>query len=182
MGKPLADERIVIYTDGSVNTFKDLPEGRQNIGGSAVLIIKNSFLLDDVKLKAKVEGITISVAELLAIKLALEKLSISLAPEEKKAALLEIYSDSKVSIDSLTIYYKKWSTKLDDQGRWLKSNNLPVDNQEIIKEILKLKDNFKSVTFTHVTAHSDFERNNAVDLMAKEAVQELYTTLKKALL
>jgi ribonuclease HI len=180
----MGDNTIVVYTDGSISTFKDLPKGKQQLAGSAVLILKNESgdfdngtFDNDIIIKNGFMGIHIGTAELLAISIALEKLSLSLHEPEREKATISIYSDSKISVDGLTVYYKTWM-KNAENGIWKKSNGLPVDNQKLFEKILELTKRFKRVTFNHVSAHADYERNNEVDIYAKEAVQELYEKVK----
>jgi len=176
----MASTIINVYTDGSINTFTDLPEAKQNIAGIGVLIPTNVFL-DEVQFKKGFFNFTINATELLAILHALEKLNTSLSYTEKETAIVIVHSDSKLSVDGLTIHYKSWQNNLNIFGKWCKSNNLPVENQDIYKEILKMKSNFYKVEFKHVKAHADNELNNKVDLIAKEAVRDYYLQIKARL-
>lgn len=171
---------IDVYTDGSINVFKDLPEAKQNISGIGILIPANKYL-DEVQIKKGFFNFTINATELLAILHALEKLNTGLSDAEKETAIVIIHSDSKLSVDGLTTHYKTWQNNLDEFGKWCKSNNLPVENQEIYKEILAVKSNFYKIEFKHVKAHADNELNNKVDLIAKEAVNDYYLQIKKRL-
>jgi ribonuclease HI len=171
---------IEVFTDGSINTFLDLPEGKQNISGIGILIPKNAYI-DRVVIKKAFFNFTINATELLAILYALYKLNESLTQSEKETSIILINSDSKLSVDGLTTYYKTWMKFTDSFGVWLKSNNLPVENQDIYKEILQLKNNFFKVEFKHVRAHADNALNNEVDLIAKEAVNDYYINVKKRL-
>ena len=169
---------IEVFTDGSINKFEDLPEKKQNIAGIGIFIPKNPCI-DEVIIKKAFFNFTINATELLAILYALNKLNEALDQNEKETSIIVINSDSKLSVDGLTTYYKTWMKFTDAFGNWLKSNNLPVENQDIYKEILKIKNNFFKVEFKHVKAHADNDNNNKVDLIAKEAVHEYYLDVKK---
>lgn len=79
-----------------------------------------------------------------------------------------IYSDSRYSIDSLTIWIKKWK-----RNNWKTVNNKNVLNQDIIKKIdLLMEKHIGKINFVHVRSHTGKKDihsvNNAiVDELAK---------------
>lgn len=172
---------IDVYSDGSINTFKDLPEESQNLAGIGIFIPKNDLLETETKIKHGLVGRTINATELLAIHMALDKLNQALTKSEKETARINIFSDSKLAIDGLTIHHKKWKNNLNEQKQWLKSNNEPVENQEIFKEIINIKSNFYLVNFAHVKGHSNDPNNDEADRLAKEAVSDLYLSISDRL-
>jgi len=81
---------------------------------------------------------------------------------------VEILSDSKYGIDSLT----KWASGWEKKG-WKKANGEPVKNPELIKSCYQLyKAIKKQITITHVAGHADIEGNELADRMAVHARKE----------
>lgn len=81
---------------------------------------------------------------------------------------LNVYTDSKYSIDSLTVWIKNWK-----KNGWQTAGNKDVLNQDIIKKIDKYLTKHKNkVIFTHVKAHTGKQDefsvcNDVVDKLAK---------------
>lgn len=95
-------------------------------------------------------------AELTAIKRTLETLPSSSQP-------INICTDSKYSIDSLTKWNQGW-----ERNGWRNSKNQPVENQDLIKGTLDLVLNKHQggVQFTHVRGHAGVAGNEAADKLA----------------
>ena len=79
---------------------------------------------------------------------------------------LIVYTDSKLLINSLTIWITKWK-----MNNWNKSNDEPVANSDLLKRLDELMQT-RHVQFEHVPAHTgkdDFKSywNNIVDRMAQ---------------
>jgi len=80
-----------------------------------------------------------------------------------------IYTDSKYSIKSLTVWYKSW-----EENNWKKSQGKPVMNQDIIRPIIKIIKKYDGkINFQHIRSHTgkqDFESlsNEMADKLANE--------------
>lgn len=106
-------------------------------------------------------------AELTAILICLQQL------KYLENTIIKIYSDSKYSINSLTVWYKKW-----EQDNWINSKKQQVLNSDLIKQILNLSNDLKKnnniIQYNYVKAHTNktdeiSKCNNIVDLLAKQA-------------
>ena len=166
---------IDVYTDGSTNNYVDIPFG---LAGCGVFIPEKLGINDQVKVNQEITGIGINTTELLAIKLGLSIVSKILTEEQIQKTTVNLYSDSKNCINSLTKLYKTW-IKNQNQGKWIKSNGEEVDNQDIYESILEIKKSFLKVNFIHVNSHTGIEGNEEADKLAKEAVSSLYEKIKK---
>lgn len=129
----------IIYTDGSYRNGKC---------GYGIVVT------DGINIKSEYFGYipngTNNVGELTAILKAIELTE----------GRLVIYSDSLYSINSLTIWYKKW-----EKNNWKTSNKKDVKNKELICSILKLKQG-RYIEFKHVKAHSGIKFNERADFLA----------------
>jgi ribonuclease HI len=75
---------------------------------------------------------------------------------------VQILSDSKYSIDSIT----KWATGWKNKG-WKKANGEPIKNPELVKACYTLFQSIKKDSMiTHVKGHADIEGNELADRMA----------------
>ncbi len=71
-----------------------------------------------------------------------------------------VVSDSKIAVESLTTYVKhKWD--ITDWFDWRKTNNEPVQNQDIYRRILTIimEEGFKT-KFIHINSHTDKEKKS----------------------
>lgn len=85
---------------------------------------------------------------------------------ESKASNITIYSDSKYSIDCVTVWAYGWKTK-----SWTKKGG-EIKNLEIIKIAHNLYDEIKEkIQIKHVKAHSGIEGNELADRMAMMAIK-----------
>ena len=141
---------IKVYTDGS-----SVKRGRRREGGYGILTLFSDGTEERVAGPVK-EG-TNNQAELTAIKRALQ-----LYPGN-----YTIYSDSNYSIKALTVWYLNWQ-----RNGWRNARGKEVLNQELIKEILELKE-ARDIDFKHVKAHQkgfekgdDFYYNDIADQLA----------------
>jgi ribonuclease HI len=81
---------------------------------------------------------------------------------------LIIYTDSKYSMDSLTVWIKNWK-----KNGWKTANDKEVLNQDIIRKIDFLLGKYKNkIKFIHVKAHTgkqdDLSKGNDIaDILAK---------------
>lgn len=79
-----------------------------------------------------------------------------------KIKSLTVRTDSRYCIGCLTTWYKKWRT-----NDWKNSKNKPVENQQLIRDILdEIESAPYAVRFEHVVAHADSVGNNAADSLA----------------
>lgn len=103
---------------------------------------------------------TNNIAELNALHKAL------LTASEYKTSTIEIYSDSKYSIDCITNWAYTWKAK-----GWTKSGG-EIKNLDLIKEIHNLYDSMKGkVIINHVKGHNGIEGNELADRMAVLAIK-----------
>lgn len=127
---------IEIYTDGACS-------GNPGPGGVGILMLYKTHRKE---FSIFLGNVTNNIAELTAIKYALEKV-------KDKTLPITIYTDSEYSIGSLT---KNWKAK---------------KNQELIHSIKSLMTTFSQITFVKVKGHSNNTNNNYVDALAREAIQ-----------
>ena len=132
-----------IYTDGScVN----------KVGGFGFVLIKNKKHSEFYG-KVPIYPCTNNIAELYAIKLALTYCNYK---------NIVIYTDSKYSIGCLVEWCKNWK-----MNGWINSKGKPVENQVLIKDILKLMKN-RNIEFKHVKAHNGDKYNEMADSLANK--------------
>lgn len=87
--------------------------------------------------------------------------------------LINIYTDSDYSQKSLTLWIDRWK-----KNDWRKSNNKPVENQDIIKKIDKYLQKYSGkINIQWVKAHTGQQDNNSkADKLANKG-SELYKKL-----
>lgn len=99
-----------------------------------------------------IKPLTNQRAELYAILSAFKRIK-KIIESNPKIKIVDIYSDSKYSINSLTIWFKKWI-----KNDWKNMKGEAVINQEIIKPILSMISNIQKsgiiVNFHHVHSHT----------------------------
>mgnify|MGYP003573978575 CR=1 FL=1 len=79
-----------------------------------------------------------------------------------KSEKIQILSDSKYSIDSITLWAKGWHAK-----GWTRGKGEEIKNVELIKECFALyQDIKKRLIITHVKGHANIEGNELADRMA----------------
>ena len=125
-----------VFTDGAC-----INNGKPNaIAGIGVFIADN----DPRNVSRRVEGKqTNNVAELSAI---LEVFTI-LEEEIERGDIINIYSDSKYSINSFTVWAIKWK-----QNNWTKKNG--IKNLDLIKRGYELFNKYNNVNIFHIKAHT----------------------------
>lgn len=123
----------------------------------------------------KLENPTNQRAELYAIYSALKRCIIILKTKQYKE--INIYSDSKYSIECLTVWCNKWK-----KNNWKTKDNKDVSNQDLIKKNLKLmnKINIK-ICFFHVNSHTGKKDYNSInnDIVDKLANLKFFKNLKE---
>ena len=158
--------KLIVFTDGSC-----INNGKPNCkAGYGIHFPNKEFKHVSKALKSSDESgkcPSNNRAELTAILTTLKIL------KNIKNTEINIYSDSKYCINSLTVWYKSWIA-----NKWKGSNNKPVLNSDIIKDILLLSylimQNGNNIIFHYVQAHTkkdDFESkcNDIVDKLAKDS-------------
>lgn len=146
-------DRLKIYCDGAC---LDNP-GKS---GSGLSIYSNDSKKPVLLYGQYVELGTNNTAELNALYKAL------IIASESKASNITIYSDSKYSIDCVTIWAYGWKSK-----SWTKKGG-EIKNLDIIKIAHNLYDETKNkIQVKHVKAHSGIEGNELADRMAMMAIK-----------
>ena len=145
--------KIIAFTDGSFNH-------KTKQCGYGVLFPNGEFT--NISRPYKINP-TSQRAELYAVYKCIYRIS-----EHQTTQNVLIYSDSEYSIKSLTIWIKTWK-----KNNWKTSTSKEVLNQDIIKKIDNLIENYKGkIEFKHVRSHTgkkDYEsiNNDMVDALAK---------------
>ena len=78
---------------------------------------------------------------------------------------IRIYSDSKLLVEGINKWSKRWIVK-----GWKTSSNKPVKNLELWKELIK-KCEQRTVEFVYVEAHVGIQENEKADELAYTAAQ-----------
>lgn len=140
----------VVYTDGAVSKNGSVDA----IGGVGVYFGHR----DPRNCSEQIQPATNQICELLAIQRAIERAG--------DVTALDIRSDSKYAIQCLTVWHQNWII-----NDWMNSQNKPVKNQDIIKDILALiqRSTFP-ITFKHVRGHMSGDDEDAVGNRAADAL------------
>lgn len=136
-------KRVTIYTDGACS-------GNPGPGGWGAILEWNGV---EKELSGGENPTTNNRMELLAVISALEKLN--------QSCVVELYSDSKYVIDSLT---KGWLDSWIKNG-WRKADKKPVLNVDLWERLLPLLGKHE-VHYHWVKGHAENEKNNRCDQMA----------------
>lgn len=114
---------------------------------------------------------TNNTAELLGILESLKMAKLYLAQQKS----VEILSDSKYSIDSITQWAAGWQRR-----GWKKANGEEIKNPDIIKACYELYLSIKNqITITYVKGHANIEGNELADRMAVYARMQKQTEFKQ---
>ncbi|KAI1325593.1 ribonuclease H [Xylariaceae sp. FL0255] len=151
-----------VYTDGACSN-----NGRNNpVAGIGVYWGEG----DERNVSERLEGDiqTNNRAELTAILRAIEGV--------EKSQAIRIYTDSKLSIDSITIWYKKWQ----EHGEtWKTSTGQDVVNQDVMKiiraKMVEREELGTKTLFQYVKGHADDPGNIAADKLAVEGSKKQKT-------
>jgi ribonuclease HI len=124
---------FIIYTDGACRN-----NGKKNMTGGIGIHFshKNIMKMDDISEKLNIKSSTNNIAELMAIKRAMEL--------TKEIYNVKIYTDSTYSINVITKWYDMWI----DKGTIDQKKNI-----DIIKSICEMYKE-KKVDLIHVKAHT----------------------------
>lgn len=146
-------EIIKIYCDGACS-------GNPGMAGSGLAIYsnkKNPVLLHG----AYVEDGTNNIAELNALHQAL-----IIARQTNSEDTITIFSDSKYSIDCITVWAYGWKAK-----GWTKKGG-EIKNLELIQSAHQLYEKLKNkIEIKHVKGHSGIEGNELADRMAVHTIK-----------
>lgn len=134
---------VTIYTDGACS-------GNPGPGGWGAILEWNGV---EKELSGGENPTTNNRMELLAVISALEKLN--------QSCIVELYSDSKYVIDSLT---KGWLDSWIKNG-WRKADKKPVLNVDLWERLLPLLKKHE-MHYHWVKGHAENEKNNRCDQMA----------------
>lgn len=167
-------EEVTIWTDGAKfasdtieNSSNDGPD-RGPGGYAAVFVDKEEHEL--LRLQGGSQLTTNNKMRLTAIKDALLQL------EDGTKHKVQIKSDSKYAVSS---FEKNWvrgwkarATKIGDEVIWHKSDGPVVANQDILKEIDRIKQHH-DVRLQHTTGHSGIPLNRLCDELVKEMSKQM---------
>lgn len=79
-------------------------------------------------------------------------------PTKKRDCQVLVVTDSKLSVNILTKYWKKWDTS--DWFNWKLPDGKPAKNQEIYRQILELKRKNSHIKFKFVHMHGHLGKKN----------------------
>lgn len=153
------EQKITIYCDGGCRGNQK----QNNIGGYGAVIINN----ESGKRKEIHSGATNTTnnkMEMLACIKSLESIRLALRYRWD----IELYSDSAYLVNGMNSWINGWIKK-----GWKNSKKKPVENKELWQQILKLKNQFNSVSFKKVKGHVGIELNERADELANIAMDEL---------
>ncbi|NMB40708.1 MAG: ribonuclease HI [Firmicutes bacterium] len=140
-------KEVIIYTDGACR-------GNPGPGGWAALLIYN-------KIEKEVSGgERYTTNQKMELRAAVEGLKCL-----KEPCKVKLYSDSAYLVNA---FRRGWLDKWQKNG-WKTVNKDPVENQDLWKELLQLSHRHDVLWFK-VKGHSDDERNNRCDYLARQAV------------
>ena len=140
---------IKIYTDGSCI-------GNPGKGGWAAIIIIND---KKTQMTGSQKNTTNNQMELLAPIKALNKIP--------RGSKIQIFTDSKYVKSGITEWIHNWK-----KNGWKTANKQPVKNKELWTELDLLTEKFE-IKWSWVKGHSTDKLNNEVDLLAREAANNL---------
>lgn len=146
---------MIIYTDGSCKN-----NGKKNASGGIGIYFSRD---NDKNLSLSLPGDlqTNNRAELFAILVALQII------QDNYDEPIVICTDSKYSINSLTLWMKKWKT-----NHWMSANKKPVLNKDLLLQINDILEKHINITFRHIIAHTD---NNDPDSIGNREADRLAT-------
>lgn len=85
----------------------------------------------------------------------------------KLEKIVDVFSDSAYAINSFTIWSKNWKS-----NGWVKSDNKPPENLDLIKAYDKLVGEGYRINLQKVSGHSENKKNNLVDKLATGKITE----------
>ena len=124
----IGDDILNIFCDASIKTF---PDGI-TIGCPGSIAFLGYEVVDWGYLI--LPSTTNNNSEITAIRLALEMA----LKHRSKYKTINIFSDSKICVYGVKYWFEGWFANIDDNGVLYSTSGVPVANQEIFKEIMKL--------------------------------------------
>jgi ribonuclease HI len=147
---------IQIYADGGCRNN----QSKENIGGYGVVL--NLNLGQIVKeLKGATRNTTNNIMELTSCIKGLEAI-------KDKNIKTEVIMDSQYVITGMNQWVDNWIKK-----GWRKADKKPVENQELWQRLVRLKNEFRAISFVKCEGHADNVGNIRADALANEAMDEL---------
>lgn len=147
--EPDHSKGVFVYTDGSFR--------RPNFGSFSWLVIKNGEVVAEYV--EKVKDTTINRMELSAIKNVLEQF--------EAGTELTIFTDSQYARNCCAQWMHGWARR-----GWMTPLMNPVQNQDIIKDIMALDKKLK-VKYVWIRSHCGIKYNERVDTLAQDATKEM---------
>ena len=147
---------LIIYTDGACSN-----NGKKNASAGIGIYSENLYNISE-KLLGKQ---TNQRAELYAIYKALTLVDLS------KYNNIIIYTDSKYSINCITVWIKNWI-----KNNWKDKNNKTIKNKDLIINIYNIYKKYSNIYFKHILAHTNNQDihsigNKNADILARKAIQ-----------
>lgn len=157
------DNALIIYTDGSC-----LPKPRR--GGFAYRLVSEDADGQEITFDYNPPGrlgATNNEMELTAAVEALRTVTGSLSPVRAESyEKVVIYADALYVVENVHAAESIWP-----KAGWITRENEPVLNQDLWKELIRLKRRTGRVDFRHVKAHRTNPHNRRVDELAKESAE-----------
>ena len=138
-------KKVTVYTDGACS-------GNPGAGGYAAILLYNGKTKE---ISGGEKDTTNNRMELCAVISGLEAL--------KEPCEVQLYSDSKYVIDSIT---KGWVYSW-QKNNWIKSDKKPALNRDLWEKLLKLLE-IHEVSYVWVKGHAGNEYNERCDRLAVE--------------
>lgn len=139
-----------IFTDGSADNLT------KTNGGIGVYFYDEKYQMYNISRKSKIKEPTNQKMELLAIISAIKT-----CKKNKLEGKINIYTDSKYSIDIITKYVHIWKN-----NKWMRkvgNKNKPICNLNLVKEFYRLNNN-STVEYIHVRGHKkEPEDKNSIE-------------------
>lgn len=145
---------IIIYADGGCRGN----QSDTNIGGWGAVLQWNG-------LTQEIRGATYNTTN---NRMELTSIIEALAIIENTTIPVEVYMDSQYVVTGINQWIYGWLKK-----GWKTSTNKPVENRDLWEELLKLKFQFKDITFNKCKGHSGNLLNDRADRLANIAMDEL---------
>ncbi|CAI5445767.1 unnamed protein product [Caenorhabditis angaria] len=152
-----SDRTGVVYTDGACSR-----NGRSDASAGWGYCWSDSNGRINRESHGPVEGRqTNNRAELVAIRNALE------SSHSRNYDRVVVRTDSDLACRTMNDYVHKW-----DRNGYTTSQGTPVANQDVIRQINGLKNDFKEVVFQHVPGHSGHAGNERADQLARQGARQ----------
>ncbi|HHT65791.1 MAG: ribonuclease HI [Caldicoprobacterales bacterium] len=143
-------KEVEIYTDGACS-------GNPGPGGWGAIL---SYMDTEKEISGCEASTTNNRMELTGIIKALEALN--------QPCYVKIYTDSAYVYNAFTQgWIETWQ-----KNNWINSRKDPVENQDLWKALLRLIDSHQ-IEWNKVKGHSDNEKNNRCDALARSAIKQL---------